>query len=216
MATYTEEQKRIAVLLMHGPKSIEELQKQLNMPQEGVMNDLKGMLKLKVVEKHEGFPVKYKLIDNISSTVHKRKEIEETDPNRLRIRAIIEAQAVEENLLMKALSDIEAGLKKEKEFTIYDSKKADVVQDGEQYSSYIDLNLSVRNFRALVRFMYFYGPSSVEVLKPAKFDIPADDLQDGLMDMAEMIQAYNSHVLNLMGRKELAEFNNKLYEKKRQ
>jgi len=62
--------------------------------------------------------------------------------------------------------------------------------------------------------MYFYGPSSVEVLKPAKFDIRADDLQDGLMDMAEMIQAYNSHVLQLMGRKELAEFNSRLYDKK--
>jgi len=38
-----------------------------------------------------------------------------------------------------------------------------------------------------------------------------DDLQDALMDMAEMIQAYNASMLKYMEKEELEEFAKNLY-----
>ncbi|MFH1224554.1 MAG: helix-turn-helix domain-containing protein [Candidatus Diapherotrites archaeon] len=210
----TEVQKQIAALLFNEPKTIEELHKKLGISEGEIMGHLKAMLRLGVVEKQDGFPVKYGLISQISDSVRKRKEIGETDAYKLRIKAVIEVQALEETLLKKALGDIEAALRKEKDFTVYDVLVAEPVEDGEHFSSYMEVNLSLRNFRALVKFMYFYGPSSVEVIKPAKFEILLHDLQDGLMDMAEMIQSYNRYVLNLMSKKELEELSRKLYDKR--
>lgn len=211
----TEVQKQIAALLFGEPKTVEELHKKLGISEGEIMEHLRGMLRLEVVEKQDGFPVRYGLIGKISEGVHKRREIGETDAYKLRIKAIIEAQALEETLLKKALGDIEAALRKEKDFTVYDITTAEPMQDGEHYSSYLEVNISARSFRALVKFMYFYGPSSVEVVKPSKFEISLQDLQDGLMDMADMIQSYNRYVLNLMSKKELSEFNQRLYDKKR-
>ena len=58
--------------------------------------------------------------------------------------------------------------------------------------------------------MYFFGPTSLEVLKPKKFEIPMSDLQDGLMDMAEMIQSYNMHILKSMRKDDLERFQRKM------
>ncbi len=100
MARFSEEQKRIALLLIHGPKTSEDLNSQLNIPFNKLSDELKAMLKLGVIEK-QGFPTKYSLKKNIASEVQKRKKIAETDLNRLRIRAFIEMQAIEEELLKK-------------------------------------------------------------------------------------------------------------------
>ena len=51
MPAFTEEQKRIAMLLMNEPKTEEELNKQLNMPFDKLTSELKHMLKLKVIWK---------------------------------------------------------------------------------------------------------------------------------------------------------------------
>ena len=63
----------------------------------------------------------------------------------------------------------------------------------------------------MVKFMYFYGPTSVEVLKPQKVVLAMDDLQDALMEMAEMIQSYNEAMLKSMAKSELEDFAKNLY-----
>lgn len=214
MPDYTENQKKIALLLVHGPKTAEVLGRQLGIAQETLAGELKAMLKLGVVEKAEGYPPNYKLKENIAESVRKRKEIAEADPFKLRLRAVIEAQGVEQGILEKTLSDLEKALRKEKDFTIYDAVLEKTIQEGDNYSSFLEVNLSVGSFKALVKFMYFYGPSSVEVLKPEKLEVALGDLQDGLGDIAEMIQSYNRYITKLMSRAELAEFNRKLYEKR--
>jgi len=71
-------------------------------------------------------------------------------------------------------------------------------------------SFSVKDFPALVRLVYFFGPTTIEVLRPAKLEIPVEELQDGIMDMVEMVQSYNYHILKLMNKKELDEFQRKL------
>lgn len=211
---FSEEQKRVALLLMSEPKTAEELNKQLSIPYDQLMKELKEMLQLEVITK-EGYPPKYELKKEIYEAVRRRKEIEAEDPYKLRLKVIIEAQAIEQEILKKQRKDIEKAIRKEKDFTIYDIKHARIIKSREHYSTYMDINASVRNFKALVKLMYFYGPISVEVIKPNKYEIALSDLQEGLMDMAYMIQSYNQYVLKLMSRKELSEFYNKLYEHKK-
>jgi len=210
MARFSEEQKRIALLLIHGPKTAEELNGQLNIPFNKLTDELKAMIKLGVIEK-QGFPTKFALKKNIAHEVQKRKKIAETDLNKLRIRAFIEMQAIEEELLKKQLQRLEETMNKDKSFTLYSLDKAKIEKHDEYYSTYFEINFSVKDFASLIRFMFFYGPSSVEVVKPAKIEFSAQDLQDGLMEAADMVQKYSTAIHRLLNREELEKFNTELY-----
>jgi len=210
MARFSEEQKRIALLLIHGPKTAEDLNSQLNIPFNKLTDELKAMIKLGVIEK-QGFPTKYHLKKNIATEVQKRKKIAETDLNKLRIRAFIEMQAIEEELLKKQLDKLEDSMKKDKSFTLYNLDRAQIEKQAEYYSTYFEVNFSVKDFASLIRFMFFYGPSSVEVVKPAKIEFSAQDLQDGLMETADMVQKYSNAVHKLLNRQELEKFHQELY-----
>jgi len=210
MPRFSEEQKRIALLLIHGPRTAEDLNSQLNIPFNKLTDELKAMMKLAVVEK-QGFPTKYALKKNIAQEVQKRKKIAETDLNKLRIRAFIEMQAIEEELLAKQIKKLEESMEKDKSFTMYSLDKAPIEKQADYYSTYFEISFSVSDFASLIRFMFFYGPSSVEVVKPAKIEFSAHDLQDGLMETADMVQKYSTAIHKLLNREELEKFNTELY-----
>ncbi len=210
MARFTEEQKRVALILLHGPKTAEELNKQLNLPFNRMSEELRKMIKLGVLEK-EGYPTKYRLKKKIAEEVARRKQIADSDSNRLRIKALIEMQAIEQTLLEKQMQKLEEAMRKDKSFTIYSLEKAKIEKSDDYYSSYFELNFSVKDFASLVKFMFFYGPTSVEVLKPAKIEFSAQDLQDGLLTMAEMAQKYSAYIHRLLNKEELERFNESLY-----
>ena len=212
MANFTEEQKRIAMLLMYGSKTAEELNKQLDIPYDKLMQELSGLLKLDVIAK-EGYPTKYNLKENISQEVKRRKRISEDDSFKLRLSAFIEMQAIEKTLLENNLAKIEGAVKKEKDFTIYSIEKAEVKKEDEYYSSYLEVNLTVRDFTTLMHFVMFYAPASLEIIKPAKIEFTAQDLQDGLVDLSDMIHKYTDYITKLMNRKELERFNKNLFKK---
>ena len=198
------------MLLLHEPKDAEELNKQLSIPYNKLMEELKGMLKLGVIEK-EGYPTKYKLKHNIAKEVQRRKQVAEEDQNMVRLRAFIEMQAIEPDLLKKQMGALKDALEKDKAFTLYAAEEAEAVKEGEHYSSYLDVNFSVTDFVSLVRFMFFYGPSSIEVVKPDKIEFSAQDLQDGLVDMADMVQKYTQYITKILSREELEKFTRQLY-----
>lgn len=204
------EQKKIAALLLSSPKTAEELAKQSGVAPALLNDALKDMVKLKVLVL-EGYPARYKLAEHIIEGVKRRKEIGEKDPFEIRIKAIIQFNAVEGSFLEKNMADIEKKLRKERHFTVYDVFVAKPTKETGRYTSYLEVNLSAKDFASLVYFMYFYGPTSVEVIKPQKVVIAMDDLQDALLDMAEMIQTYNQAMLKYMAKEELNEFAKSLY-----
>jgi len=210
MAKFSEEQKRIAQRLVQGAKSVEELSKELKIPLGELQSKLKEMIKLDLVLKQDGFPTKYALKQEITEELQRRQKIEEEDKNNIRLKAMIEMVALEPELLKKATDTLIANLNKEAKFTIYSIKTQSVMKHEDDYSTYLDINFSVKDFSSIVRFMYFYGPSSVEVIKPAKIDLSAQDFQDGLMDMAELIQTYTQYITKLMNRQELENLHNKI------
>jgi hypothetical protein len=148
----------------------------------------------------------------IYTAVRKRKMIAETDKNKLRLRVNIEVQAIEENLLKKQLKEIQETIRKEEVFTIYDIVEAKPLNQGEHYSSYLDINLSVKDFHALMRLMFLYGPTTVEVIRPEKVEFAAGELQDGLMIVSDVVHSYTEYIAKHLNKEELAEFNRKLYE----
>ncbi|MBI2598148.1 MAG: ArsR family transcriptional regulator [Candidatus Diapherotrites archaeon] len=207
---FSQDQKKIAHEMFLGPKTIEEISRKAGLSQSVVSKELKELIKLNFVAV-SGYPSKYYLKKEIQSELERRKEISLEDKNMVRLKAIIEVQALLEESALKSLKEVENALRADTDFTIYDISIAKPLKQEEKFSSYLEANLSVRDFKALVKLMYFFGPTSVEVLKPAKIEVLMADLQEGLMEMAEMIQAYNYYIIKLMNKKEIETFQKQLF-----
>lgn len=213
MPRYSELQKKIALCLLEKPACLEELSKRLKLPNDELHKELKEMVKLNVVEA-KGYPQAYHLQENIVSTLKERKRLEETDNFTLRLKITIEAQAIEEELLKKEMKRIENLLRQDKEFTVYDSRLAEPIKQENHYTSFLEANLSVKDFKALVKLIFYFGPTSMEIIKPEKIAFSAHDLQDGLLDMAELVHTYTEYITQTMKREEIEQFHKKLYSTK--
>ena len=210
MPAFTEEQKRIALLLLHEPKTIEEINKQLEIPYDKLSQQMKEMLKLDVVERN-GYPPKYRLKENIVKEIRRRQHISEEDTYKIRVKAYVEMQAIEEDLLKKQLDKMAVQLQNEKDFTVYKVEKAEIIKEETYYTSYLDLNFSVKDFTALVKFVFFYGPSTVEIIKPERIELSTHDLQDGLIEMSEMVHKYTEMIATMLNKEQLEKFHRELY-----
>lgn len=210
MDKFSSEQKRIAMALLHGgPQTIEELNGSVGISFDVLSKELKGLVKLKLLVA-DGYPLKYSLKKEIMEELKRRKNLSMDDENPIRLKVVIDVQAIVEEVAEKSLAEVEKALRGEKDFIVYTIFKAKPINHGETVTSYIEADVSVKDFKSLVKLMYFFGPTSVEVVKPRKLEVSIDDLQEGLMDMAEMIQAYNYHVLKTMKKTELESFQKKL------
>jgi hypothetical protein len=205
MSRFSDEQKKIALLLLNEPKTEEELNKQLNIPYDKLTQELKEMLKLKVIHK-EGYPTRYKLRQDIVEKIEERKKISETDAFKIRFRAIIEFKAIEEDLLKKHMGQIVEAIKKEKALTIYELEEADFEEDDDMISSFIEMNASVKDFTSLIRFLFYYGPTSIDIVKPNKVEMTNFEFQEGMMELADIFQKYAEFFTKNLSKKELEKF----------
>ncbi len=202
-----ELEKRIGLLLYQRPRTAEEIAKELGVNLKDVMEALKHMIKLKLVKK-EGYPPVYDLYPSIREAVGRKMEPVEG----IRVHAIVEVQAIEEELAKKALKQIRERLQKEKGIKVISAEISSIEQtDVGNYSGFIDLELSFEGIAPLIHFIFFYGPSVVDVLGPEKITVDISDLQAGIIEAARMVQGYVTYLTKLMTRKELQEFNKKLF-----
>jgi hypothetical protein len=210
---FTEEQKRIAMLLMNEAKTEDELNKQLNMPYDKLTNELKNMLKLKVILR-EGYPTKYKLKPEIIEEVKKRKKIAEQDSYKIRVRGIIDFQAITPELLEKHMGKIKKALEEEKVFTVYSIDVAEIEHDdeNEMYSAFMEVNLTAKDFPSLIRFLFYYGPSTIEVIRPSKIELSQYEFEAGLVDLATIFQKYANYFTKKLTKEELAKFQDRIYQ----
>ncbi|MCD6247258.1 MAG: hypothetical protein J7J87_02380 [Candidatus Diapherotrites archaeon] len=208
MALFNWLQKKIAYALLEGPKSIEQLSKILAENPFEIEKALKQMLELKVVNESAGL---FSLSEEVKKGLKERREAREKAKPKLDIQAYIEVTSISEKKLKAQLETIEKRLKNDPSLVVYSLHVAEPVKQKEEYSAYIELTAGFRDFLSLVRFMYFYGPSTVEVVKPAKAEFTAYELQEGLNEMAELIFKYNTYVAKHFKKTELEEFYKKLF-----
>lgn len=169
------------------------------------------MLKLGLVLK-EGYPTKYRLRQDIIDELKKRKKISEEDSFKIKIRAIIELKAIEQTLLEKHVKKIIEAIKQEINFTIYSIESAEIVEEEEMYSTFIEVTLTVKDYSTLILFLFYYGPTSIEVIKPNKLELSQAEFQDGLVQLSGIFQKYADFMLKHLNKEELNKFYKNIYE----
>ncbi|MDP2666936.1 MAG: hypothetical protein Q8P05_05560 [Candidatus Diapherotrites archaeon] len=206
---FTEAQKKLSQLLLAQPLSLEQLSQKSGMGEKVVQEEMKLLLQLKLVQL-QGTPPLFAIKEEIGQELLRRKGLEQEDDNKFRLQITIEVQSIDEGVVGKQLNRILETLAKEPFFKVYSTRLEPTMKVEDMFSGFADVNLSVRDFRALIRLMFFYGPASVEVVKPAKIEFSLQDFQDGLVDMTEMVQGYASYIMSLLNRQKVDDFHDQL------
>ena len=202
----TKLQKEIGTVLLKGPKTAEEIAEELNADLQDVLEALKGLLVLRLVVK-EGTPPRYSLAPHIREALN----VDET--RGILIHAVIEVEGVEEEALKKALDEIVKRLEEERGFVVKHVAVEEIEKDEETnvYYSHIDATILFPNLESLTYFLFFYGPTVVEVLSTDKIDVDPGDLQRAVVIAINMIHGDVTYITRLMTKKELEEFNKELF-----
>jgi len=71
--------------------------------------------------------------------------------------------------------------------------------------------LSIKDFPSLIRFLFYYGPTNIEIIKPKKLEFNHFEFQEGLIELADIFQKYADFFTKHLTREELDKFNDSLY-----
>ena len=195
-----ELKKIIAQKLATGAKTEDELQKEIpNASYDLLSKTLKNLLFLKLVKK-EGFPVKYYLSEEILKKVAEKKEISAHDKNLIRLSILIESKASDKKALREAMEQISNKLKEDKKYVVYNIDLAEIVVDDDLFSTYISAEVSCASLSEVFRLIYFYGVTSIDVLKPDKLNVHISDLQQALVTLVDITHGYTEIIYDLKKR----------------
>ncbi|MEI8364380.1 MAG: hypothetical protein WCF78_02900 [archaeon] len=189
----------IAKNLSTGDKTEEDLKKLIpGATYEELVLALRNMLTLKLIKK-EGFPIKYSLSLDIKEKLAKRKEISNTDQNPIKVSIIIESMASDKGALRNAMEEILERLRKDPNYKVYEASLAEVVvqEATSLFSTYIEAEVSCLDFQSLLKLIYYYGVTSIDVNKPEKLTVSISDLQEGLFAIVDMTHGYADMIYKL-------------------
>ncbi len=194
------------ILVKHisdSPKTEDDLLKLVpNAKYDQILKILKSLLSLKLINK-EGFPVKYSLSKEIKDKLDERKVISENDKNQLRAAILIESKSNDKGKLRSAMEEISNTLKNDKNYLVYDLEVAEIILHDDLFSTYISAEVSCATLHDLFRLIFFYGATSVEILRPNKTQVSISDLQQTSSLLVDMIHGYVDMIYQL--KKENAE-----------
>lgn len=180
-----------------GPKTEDELMAAIpGAKYDEIIKVLKNMLFLKLITK-DGYPVKYTLSKEVLAGMQEKKAISENDKNQIKVAILIESKANDKGDLRKAMEQISDSLKKDTAYTIYSLTVAEIVLHEDLFSTYISAELTCPSISALFRLIYFYGATSVEVLKPDKYTVTIGDLQQASHTITELTHGYAQMIYQL-------------------
>ncbi len=202
----TNLQKQIGAALVKGPKTAEEIAEELDVDIQDVLEALKGLILLRLVKK-EGNPPVYSLAD------HVKEALRVEEGAGILVHAVLEVQGVSEEIVRNALEKIREKLEGEEGFITRNVAVSDIEKDEElsTYYGHIDATLLFPALEPLVYFLFFYGPTVIEVLTTEKIQVDPGDLQRAVLLAASMIHGYVDYISRKMTREEIEEFNKRLY-----
>lgn len=183
--------------LKNGPRTEDDLLKVIpGAKYDELIKVLKNMLFLKLITK-EGYPVVYSLSKEIQEGLTEKKKLSENDKNQLKVAVLIESKANDKGELRKAMEQIADALKKDENYYIYSLDIAEIILHDDLFSTYISAEVSCSTLGSLFRLIYYYGATSVEILRPEKLNVTIGDLQQTSQVITDMTHGYAQMIFQL-------------------
>ena len=183
----TDEQAKVAKLLISGPKPLDELSRELDMNQDEIKEILSGLMKFGLVRLTGD---KYRLSEAVRRSLETNQSL---NPEDYRYRAYIMVEGIsdKQEVLAQAQESVLERFKADKRFEIIDLDVEDIIENEGVFTGMFEAEVVAKSFHDLIYLIITYGPSSIELMEPARFELKASEGQAILIDIAEMVHAYS-------------------------
>ncbi len=191
MVAFSPEQQKIARSLLKREKTLEELRNELALPANKLNEELKSLIQMKLIEKSGDN--RYKLVDYVLRGVTMPQKKTE---GAFKINMIIEGLSSDKIALDKEMEILEKKIKGEK-YTLLKFEKSDIGQEKDNYTQFLNVDVSVPEFSDIIYLIVQYGPSCVELLEPTEVKMDLSRAQEVLNEVASAVHYYVSFILQL-------------------
>jgi hypothetical protein len=186
---FSEDEVKVAEKILV-PKTLEEIVKETGFEEEKVKEILAKFDRMGLLKKG-GKPQKFVLIEYIQE----RLDVKEEYP--FEFVCFIEATGFDKTSVENSLNFLKEKIEKEP-LQILESELGEPIENEGMWTGYIHLRASAKTFRDIVYFIFNYGPSSLELLKPNKHEFSMEEMHDILNDIAGGVHHYISYIGELM------------------
>ncbi len=192
----TDEQARVAKALVSGPKALGEIVNETGLSEDEVKSSIDALMKYGIIRRYKD---KYRIIEAVRRGLENQERISPGEYN-FRVYAIFEGISESREALEKAQEDLIAKFKADDRFEILDLNVEEILENDGVYTSMFEAEVVAKTFHDLVYMVITYGPSSIELIEPSRFEIKASEGQGILMDVAEVVHSYAQIIADLSKR----------------
>ena len=137
-----------------------------------------------------------------------KEEIQEKiEQGFLRARVVIEMLGAPKDYIVKTLKTYVEKIKTDKDIIVLNEKYAAPRKQDKLFSTFVDIEMLVKNASALAFFCFDYMPSSIEILEPERFTYNARDFAAFFNDMQARMHRLDMVIKNLSAKSKVLEIN---------
>jgi len=116
---------------------------------------------------------------------------EKVEKGWVHLRFTIEIQGNNEEHIKKSLNKMVEAIGKKK-FVILLKKKLDKMEEISDgwYSNFVEVEALIKGFDGLMEVATQFSPSTVEILAPKMISLPANELQNAMIDISSLISTF--------------------------
>ncbi len=189
----TDFQARVAKSLVSGPKSIDEIAGDIGESKEKVDEALRSLVEYGLVRKSGE---RFRLIEAVRRGLESKDKLN-PEEYRFRVYAIFEGISESKSALENAQSDLINKFKSDSRFEVLDINEEEILEQEGVYTSMFEAEVIAKSFHDLVYMILTYGPSSIELIEPSRFELKASEGQAILVDVAEAVHIYAQLIADL-------------------
>ena len=130
---------------------------------------------------------------------------EKLDKGYLHCKIIIEILGAPQQHVADTIALVLKKLKEEEDVDVLSDKIHPVEPREKLFSTFADVDLLFKDFTVLTRISFDYMPSSVEILKPENFKLPALEISNFVNDMLALLHNIDFKLKDLVAGNQLLE-----------
>jgi len=117
------------------------------------------------------------------------------EENKIIIKAVVEILGTPKEHVEDTIRHVVEKIKEQ--FKVINDVVYDAVEVKGLWSSFVDVEIEVKNFDDIIGICFDYMPSSIEIIKPEEFSITNNQIMDFLNDLIARLHKYDMVVKNL-------------------
>lgn len=116
----------------------------------------------------------------------------------MRIHAIIEIAGFPKEHVEATMKEVVEKIKSEADIELLKADVAEAEEKEKIWSTFTELELRINNLQTLSYFCFNYMPSTIDILRPEKFDIEAEKITELLNDLLAKLHQYEDATKRLL------------------